>query len=184
MGAGPPSAPLLHSQDFMDSGHSVHVSPLNDWRTAAWQEFHSSSGNECIQRCLSISWCGGCHPTLAFLPWNFVQFPSPSDSCQGGLQLPYIWKAQGLLTTGWLADWAPEALCSPMFPSWFSLGESQTPGKQRPLVCLGEDQPPHSKQFFLLSSCHHPAPRELNLFFISLKPRPTLIKGKIFPGVC
>lgn len=43
----------------------------------------------------------------------------------------------------------------------------------------------HRNHHFLLlhSECHHPGPREVNLAFVSLKPKPTLIQGSI-PGVC
>ena len=97
------------------------------------------------------------------------------------LHLPYITKVQGLLTAAWLAAWGLEAQGCPMFRLGSHWGHSRPLGNTELQPAYERN---HGKHFFLLSRCHHPAPRQRNLFITSLKPRPTLRSVHFYSSVC
>lgn len=117
---------------------------------------------------------------LLFLLWHFLQLIRHPDSYQGSLYLPYVTKAQGLLTPSWLANWALEVQFFPPFPSGL-MGRVLDPWETQAsgLCNSGAAHTTESNFLPILSECHHPVPREINLLLISLKARPTLIKGSV-----
>lgn len=135
---------------------------------------------EHILWCLNISWGGFCHPCSCLSPLAPSASSQASWLMRGNPPPPLHYEGPGT-SNCWLTGWRSprDALLSHV--SLLAV----TGSIPRPLGNTGlwpaseRTSPQHSKHF-LLSGCHRPAPRERNLYFTSLKPRPTLIKVVYF----